>query len=131
MKKPEEAMEILDAYDLTGSLRGAAALVGCDHKTVAHWVQVRERAGGELPGRAAGPALVMVEPFAGKVEELVDRSHAKVRADRVHEVCRRLLLFTHRECLARLCFRVNPLVSRSQKNWAGRSINRVIAFIID
>ena len=28
MKKPEEAMEILEAYDLTGSLRGAAALAG-------------------------------------------------------------------------------------------------------
>ena len=35
MKRPEEAMEILEAYDLTGSLRGAAALAGCDHKTVA------------------------------------------------------------------------------------------------
>src|SRR5438477_5981034 len=28
VKKPEEAMEILEAYDLTGSLRGAAALGG-------------------------------------------------------------------------------------------------------
>ena len=28
-------MEILEAYDLTGSLRGAAQLAGCDHKTVA------------------------------------------------------------------------------------------------
>jgi hypothetical protein len=77
-------MEILEAYDLTGSLRGAAALVGCDHKTVKHWVEVRERAGERLPGQAARPALVMVEPFAGKVGELVDRSHAKVRADKVH-----------------------------------------------
>ena len=79
-------MEILEAYDLTGSLRGAAALSGCDHKTVKHWVEVREQAGERLPGRAARPALVMVEPFAGKVEELVGRSHAKVRADRVHDV---------------------------------------------
>ena len=30
MKKLEEAMEILEAYDLTGSLRGAAALAGCE-----------------------------------------------------------------------------------------------------
>lgn len=29
-------MEILEAYDLTGGLRAAAALAGCDHKTVAH-----------------------------------------------------------------------------------------------
>ena len=86
MKRAEEAMEILEAFDLTGSLRGAAALVGCDHKTVKHWMEVRERSGERLSGRAARPALVMVEPFAGKVEELVGRSHAKVRADRVHGV---------------------------------------------
>ena len=30
--KPEDVMEILEAYDLTGSLRAAAGLVGCDHK---------------------------------------------------------------------------------------------------
>ena len=86
MKKPEEAMEILEAYDLTGSLRGAAALAGCDHKTVKHWVEVREEAGEQLPGQAARPALVMVEPFAGKVAELVDHSHARIRADKAHGV---------------------------------------------
>jgi len=86
VKRSEEAMEILEAYDLTGSLRGAAMLVGCDHKTVARLVAAREAADGGLPGRAARPALVMVEPFAGKVAELVARSHAKVRADRVHGV---------------------------------------------
>ena len=79
-------MQILEAYDLTGSLRGAAALVGCDHKTVAHWVRVREQATGELPTRAARPALVMVEPFAGKVDELVARSHGQIRADKAHGV---------------------------------------------
>jgi hypothetical protein len=30
LKKAEEIMEILEAYDLTGSLRGAAELCGCD-----------------------------------------------------------------------------------------------------
>jgi Mu transposase-like protein len=86
VKRPEEAMEILEAYDLTGSLRGAAALAGCDHKTVARLVAAREAAGGGLPGRAARPALVMVEPFAGKVAELVDHSHARIRADKAHGV---------------------------------------------
>jgi hypothetical protein len=37
VKKPEEVMEILEAYDLADSLRCAAQLAGCDHKTVAHW----------------------------------------------------------------------------------------------
>ena len=30
MKKPEVVMEILEAYDLTGSFRAAAGLVGCE-----------------------------------------------------------------------------------------------------
>ena len=31
-------MEILDAYDLTGSLRDAAELAGCSHHTVKRYV---------------------------------------------------------------------------------------------
>ena len=46
-------MEILEAFDLTGTLRGAAELAGCDHKTVAHWVRARELAGGGLPAPTA------------------------------------------------------------------------------
>ena len=84
MKKPEEATEILEAYDATGSLRGAAALAGCDHKTVARLVAAREAAGGGLPERARYRPLV--DPFAEKIEELVDRSRALVRADVVHGV---------------------------------------------
>jgi hypothetical protein len=40
---------MLEAFDLTGSLRAAAELSGCDHKTVAHWVAARDAAGGGLP----------------------------------------------------------------------------------
>ena len=81
MKKPEEVMEILEAYDLTGSLRQAAALVGCDHKTVAYWVRQRELAGG-MPVERKRPAMEMV--FAEKVDELVDRSGGRIRADAAH-----------------------------------------------
>ena len=84
MKRGEEAMEILEAYDVTGSLRGAAALAGCDHKTVARLVAAREAAGGGLGERARSRPLV--DPFAGKIDELVDRSRALVRADVVHGV---------------------------------------------
>jgi transposase len=83
MKRPEEVMEILEAYDLTGSFREAAALAGCDHKTVAHWVGVREATGGAPPARAQHRRPV-VDPFAAKVEELVDRSRGRIRADRAH-----------------------------------------------
>lgn len=47
MKSGKEIMDILEAYDLTGSYRAAAELAGCDHQTVARYVQLRER--GERP----------------------------------------------------------------------------------
>jgi len=82
MKKPEDVMEILEAYDLTGSFRAAAGLVGCDHKTVAYWVRQRDEAGGMPLVERARPAMEAV--FAGKIDELVDRSHGQIRADVAH-----------------------------------------------
>ena len=84
VKRGEEAMEILEAYDLTGTLRGAATLAGCDHKTVARLVAAREEAGGGLPVRARSRPLV--DPFAEKIDELVDRSRAQIRADKAHAI---------------------------------------------
>jgi hypothetical protein len=69
---------------VTGSLRAAAALAGCDHKTVARLVAARDAAGGGLSERARSRPLV--DPFSGKIDELVDRSRALVRADVVHGV---------------------------------------------
>lgn len=83
MKSSEEVMEILEAFDLTGTLRGAAALAGCDHKTVAHWVRAREEAGGGLP--VAVRPRPRVDPFAAKIEEWVERSRGKIRADIAHQ----------------------------------------------
>jgi hypothetical protein len=83
LKTPEEAMEILEAFDLTGTLRGAAALVGCDHKTVAHWVRAREEVGGGVPVHARSrPRL---DAFAEKIDEWVDRSRGRIRADVCHQ----------------------------------------------
>jgi hypothetical protein len=79
LKTPEEVMEILEAFDLTGSLRAAAELVGCDHKTVGHWVRARDEAGGGLP--VAVRPRSRVDAFAVKIEEWVDRSRGKIRAD--------------------------------------------------
>src|SRR3954470_18667624 len=83
LKTAEEVMEILEAFDLTGTLRGAAELVGCDHKTVAHWVRARDEAGGGLPVLVR--SRPRVDAFAEKVEEWVDRSRAKVRGDVAHQ----------------------------------------------
>ncbi|MGZ6617648.1 MAG: IS21/IS408/IS1162 family transposase [Solirubrobacteraceae bacterium] len=83
MKRPEEVMEILEAYDLAGTLRGAAALAGCDHKTVAYWVRMRDEAGGMPVVARKRPA--MEQEFASKIDELVDRSHGRIRADVAHD----------------------------------------------
>ncbi len=82
MKSAEESMEILEAFDLTRSLRGAAALAGCSHHTVARLVAERDAAGAR-PARVAR-SLVIAE-FLPKVEQWVEESHGNIRADVAHE----------------------------------------------
>ena len=77
-KSGREIMEIFEAFDLTGTVWSAAQLTGCDAKTVARYVAVRE-AGGDPLARAARPRLIGA--FMPKIEELVDRSKGKIRAD--------------------------------------------------
>lgn len=84
-------MEILEAFDLVGTQRGAAELADCDHKTVASYVEERERGGGEWQRRRR--ARPLVDEYAAKIDELVERSRAKIRADKVHE---RLLAMGYR-----------------------------------
>src|SRR5712691_11436167 len=76
-------MNILEAYDLTGSLRDAAELAGCSHHTVARYVGGREQ-GRPVPSGPARRAGV-TGPFLEKLEELVGRSRGKIRADVAHE----------------------------------------------
>jgi hypothetical protein len=82
LKSAEEIMNILEAYDLTGSLRDAAELAGCSHHTVARYVAEREA--GRVPGAAARRPGVAGE-FLPKLEELAGRSKGKVRADVAHK----------------------------------------------
>lgn len=74
-------MEILEAFDLTGSYRAAAELADCDHHTVARYVRMREA--GQSPVEREHRARP-IDEFAEKIEELVVRSNGKVRADVVH-----------------------------------------------
>ena len=75
-------MEILEAFDLTRCAHSAAKLAGADPKTVTRYVE--ERDGGANPFSHARRTR-LIDPFLEKVEELVDRSKAEVRADVVHE----------------------------------------------
>src|SRR3954468_6992281 len=84
VRSAEEMMEILEAFDLVGTYRGAAGLVGCDHKTVARLVELRDRAGGGalVPAARSRPA---VDAFAEKIAEWVDRSKGSIHADAAHQ----------------------------------------------
>jgi len=41
VKKGDDVVEILEAFDATRSYRAAARLAGCDHHTVKKYVQLR------------------------------------------------------------------------------------------
>ena len=73
-------MEILEAFDLTGSFRAAAELVGCSHHTVEHYVALRNA--GRLPdGNEPVEREKLIDAFLAKLEEWVERSHGKIRGD--------------------------------------------------
>lgn len=76
-------MEILKAFDATGSYRAAGQLAGCSHHTVAAHVAARDAG---RPVGAAAPRPRVIDEFLPKVEELVEKTKGKVRADKVHEV---------------------------------------------
>ncbi len=82
MKDAGEIMNILEAYDLVGTLRGAAELAGCDHHTVARYVQRRDAA-ADPAAAAARPRVT--DPWLAKIEEWVEKSHGNIRADVVHD----------------------------------------------
>ncbi len=82
MKFDGEIMEILAAYDLTGSFRGAAELTGCSHHTVARHVAARDV--GEPIAEPAYRGRVTDE-FLPKIEEWVEASKGKIRADKAHD----------------------------------------------
>jgi len=81
-KSDREIMEILEAYDATGVAHSAASLCGADPKTVRRYAQARD-AGRLVSESAARPKLI--DEFLDKIEEWVERSEGKVRADVAHE----------------------------------------------
>lgn len=77
----EKIMEILEAYDLTKSLRATAALCGVDHHTVRR--HVAARAAGLDPAKTIERASVS-DPYSDKIIEWIDLSQGRVRGDVVH-----------------------------------------------
>jgi hypothetical protein len=84
LKSYEEIMEILEAFDLTGSLRAAAELAGCSHHTVERYVGLRDA--GQLPtGLGRVERAKLIDPYLPKVEEWVERSKGRIRGDVVFD----------------------------------------------
>jgi len=69
-KSGREIMEIFEAFDLTGTAWSAAQLTGCDAKTVARYVAVRDAGGNPL---ARAVRLRLIDGFMPKIEELVEQ----------------------------------------------------------
>jgi len=82
MKFDGEIMEILAAYDLTGSLRATAELTGCSHHTVARHVAARDAGKPIAEPAYRGRVTDVVLP---KIEEWVEASKGKIRADKAHD----------------------------------------------
>lgn len=111
MKSDEEIMEMLEAFDLVGSYRGAAELSGVDPHTIARYVRLRDE--GKVPGGGLHRAR-RTDRWAEKVEEWVERSKGKIRAD----VCHRKLLALGYEGSERTTRRA---VAEAKRAWrAGR-----------
>ena len=82
MKKSDrEIMEILEAFDATGSAHSAGQLAGVDAKTVRRYVAARD-SGRPVTGPGRRPR--MIDEYLPKIEEWVERGKGKVRADVIH-----------------------------------------------
>jgi len=78
LKFAEEIMEILAAFDLTGSYRDAGELAGCSHNTVARLVAARDA--GALTAQTVRRAQI-IDAYLDKIEEWVELSGGRIRAD--------------------------------------------------
>ncbi|WP_323182011.1 MULTISPECIES: IS21 family transposase [unclassified Streptomyces] len=75
-------MEIFEALDATECVYSAAQLAGVDPKTVRRYARMRDT-GMSVDAPIIRPKLI--DPFMPKIEEWVERSQGKVRADKLHE----------------------------------------------
>ena len=77
MKSAEEIMNMLEAFDLTGSLRDAGELSGVSHHTVGRYVAAREA--GALSDRPAPRPQLRDEPVRKRAAG-IERSDGARRA---------------------------------------------------
>lgn len=81
-KSDKEIIDILVAYDATESVYAAARITGCDPKTVNRYVTARN-SGRLATGPSRRPRLI--DPYASKIEEWIDRSQGLISATAAHQ----------------------------------------------
>jgi transposase len=86
LKNARERLDILAAYQQVGSFRGAAAMCGTTHRTVARVVAAHECAAGPAPG--AGARGRNYDVVAELVVEKVARTSGRISAKRLLQLAR-------------------------------------------
>lgn len=82
LKTARQELDIINAYEKTGSLRAAAALCGTTHKTVKRVLE--RRTARQRPGRRRTPEAGLADPFTdlifAKVKDTDGRNHREAAA---------------------------------------------------
>jgi transposase len=79
-------LDIINAYEETGSMRAAAALCGTTHKTVRR--VLARRVAGQRPGRRRAPQPGLAEPFMDLIFGKVKATDGRITAKRLLPVAR-------------------------------------------
>jgi transposase len=79
-------LDIINAYEETGSLRAAAALCGTTHKTVKRVLE--RRTAGQRPGRRRAPGPGLADPFTELIFAKVKATDGRITAKRLLPVVR-------------------------------------------
>jgi transposase len=79
-------LDIINAYEETGSMRTAAALCGTTHKTVKRVLE--RRAAGQRPGRRRAPRPGLAEPFTDLIYRKVKTTDGRITAKRLLPIAR-------------------------------------------
>lgn len=106
MKHEVAIMEILEAFDLLGSYRAAANLVGCSPNTVKRFVLARESG---IPVSRRVRRGRITDPFTDKIWEMVDRSRGKIQAKKIHQT---LVLLGYEGSFRTTCYAVRQAKMR-------------------
>jgi transposase len=79
-------LDIVNAYEETGSMRAAAVLCGTTHKTVKRVLD--RRAAGQRPGQRRAPQPGLAEPFTDLIYRKVRATDGRITAKRLLPIAR-------------------------------------------